>query len=116
MKPQTALLQFGVPFCPAGHCLPQPPQLFTSLCRFVHAPLQLTSGEMQLSVQAPPLHTCPEGQTFPQVPQFCESEATSTQTLLQLCWPLGHDGMQVPPMHAALPPWGAAQLVLQLPQ
>ena len=54
---------------PAGHALPQAPQLATSLAKLTQLPLHAVCPPEQLNAQAPLEQTLPLGQLFVQLPQ-----------------------------------------------
>jgi hypothetical protein len=108
------------------HPLPQPLQLFTSVCRFTHAPLQLVSPGGQALTQLPAVQVLPPPQLVVQVPQNCGSVCPLTQA-----WPPPwiaqssgepalHVSLHAPPAHFGVPvldpDTGSAQTLVQLPQ
>ena len=51
--------------------VPQPPQLFGSVCSFTQTPLHRVKPDWHaVSVHAPPVHVCPLGHAVPQEPQW----------------------------------------------
>src|SRR4051812_12096563 len=79
--PQTPALQAW----PAGHTVPQAPQLIESVCRLrqlITPPItQRVSVAAQASPHTPAAHAWVAGQTVPQAPQLLLSVCVLTQTL-----------------------------------
>jgi hypothetical protein len=88
--------------CPAAHCRPQAPQLFTSPPRFAQVPLQLVCPMAHWLKQRPKVQTCPAAQATPHAPQFVVLVATFTQTPPQ-------STCVVPPPGTPPPPAGQRQ-------
>ena len=90
------------------HDVPQPPQLFGSVCSFTHTPLQTLSpvGHTHVPLRQVP----PSGQAVPQAPQLLPSVSLLTQVLAHTVSPAGQT--QVPLWQ--LPP--AGHVVPQAPQ
>jgi hypothetical protein len=63
----------------AGHAVPQPPQLFTSVEVSLHMSPHSTWPDGQEVWQVPLTQVCPEGQVVPQPPQLSVSLPVSTQ-------------------------------------
>jgi hypothetical protein len=85
---------------------PQAPQLFTSPCRFWHAPLHEVSPVEHAVTHWPLSQTWPTPHTVPQAPQCCGLVCVDTQRLLQSVLPAGHRHVplkQLPPGPHALP-------------
>ena len=61
---------------PAGHTLPQLPQLFESVDVLVQAVPHCVCPELQLELHWLLLQTWPDVQTFPQLPQLLASDVT----------------------------------------
>jgi hypothetical protein len=69
-QPHTPALQTD----PAGHALPQAPQLSALLIVSTQAPpVHWVSPPAQLAWHELPLHTCPDAHLLPQVPQLFAS-------------------------------------------
>ena len=58
---------------PAGHAVPQAPQLPLSVWVLVQTPPQRVSPVWQLGEHVPPEQTWPAGQALPHAPQFWSS-------------------------------------------
>jgi hypothetical protein len=73
--------QWPVPshFWPFVHVMPQPPQFWSSLLVFTHAPPQFVVGLEQLVVQVAFWHALSLPQTLPQPPQLFGSVIGSLQ-------------------------------------
>jgi len=84
-QPQTPPLHTD----PAGHALPQAPQLSAFVMTFTHAPpAHAVSSPAQLDWQELLLHTCAPAHALVQVPQWLASE--DTQVPLQASRPALH--------------------------
>jgi hypothetical protein len=60
--------------CPPGHCMPQPPQLASSLWVSTHTPLQnALAGSWQVLAHTPAEHTWPAGHFIPHALQLSGS-------------------------------------------
>ena len=78
---------------PAPQRVPQAPQLSGSTSMFLHCPLQLIDGGVQVIItaaQAPAVHVMPEGHAVPQAPQLLGSRCVSTHEAPQRVRPASH--------------------------
>jgi hypothetical protein len=87
---------------PAGHTVPQTPQLFESLVTSVQTPPHIPIPAGHVPLQAPPTHACPAAQVIPQLPQLWASVAVSEQNAgawagVHWVCPGGQSAQQVPP-------------------
>ena len=87
-------------YAPNPHWFPHRPQLFASVDRLVHAPLQLVSPpehpQDPFEPTVPPLHT------VPQPPQLLLSLVMSRQLSEHRASPAGQDFWQTPAWHDAM--------------
>jgi hypothetical protein len=110
--PQFARHEPSEQTCPAGHTVPQAPQLVESLAMFAGRPPQsLMSPDAVNATQAPLTHVWSLGQTLPTLPQFKLSAAYETQAPATMVRPDGQVDVQVASRHA----WLAVQEVVQVP-
>ena len=78
---------------PALQRVPHAPQLSGSVSMFLHCPLQLIDGGVQVittAAHAPAEHVMPEGHTVPQAPQLLGSRCVSTHDAPQRVRPTSH--------------------------
>jgi hypothetical protein len=96
--------------CASEQACPQPPQLFGSVARLTHAPLQFTSPVWHDTWQLPPEQTSPAAHLVVHAPQLFGSLCVAVQTPKQSVCPDGH--WHAPPMHV----WPLAQAFPHPPQ
>ena len=80
--------------------MPQLPQFWESVRRFLHVPLQLVCPGGQ--VHAPFWHAKVGGPALPQLPQFCGSLVRLVHAPLHQVWPLGQALPQAPQFAGSL--------------
>ncbi len=87
-------------YAPNPHALPHCPQLFASLDKVTHVPLQFVSPAEH--PQDPFEQTVPPWHTVPQAPQLLLSLVMSRQLPEHRASPAGQDIWQTPPWHDAM--------------
>ena len=84
---------------PEGQAIPHALQLFGSVLRLTHVPLQLFSPDWQVSPHMPPEQTSPAGHTVVQEPQCALSVCSFTHVPPQFVSPAWHDRPHMPTEH-----------------
>jgi hypothetical protein len=96
--------QVGVALGGALQALPHAPQCCTFVESATHAPLQFTSGLLQLRTQVPPEQTAEPLQALPHAPQCAGSLWVLTHCPLHSDWPAAHETVQDPAVQVGVPP------------